>query len=94
MSIDYYQKNNCSFDKVAEIFKVNEKNNSAMDWKRWIKYTRKIKHKYRDFDITETHLSRVIRDNNFTRKRTKIRDYPETRYNKPIDFVKEMKKFL
>ena len=129
MAIDYYQKNNCSFDKVAEIFKVNEKTT-----RRWIdRYESntleniqprkksykikqkhidyglkilkktptlsihllwlKIKHKYSDFDITETHLSRVIRDNNFTRKRTKIRDYPETRYNKPIDFVKEMKNF-
>ena len=34
---------------------------------------KKIKSKYNDFDITETHLSRVIRDNNYTRKRTKIR---------------------
>lgn len=49
---------------------------------------KKIKSKYNDFDITETHLSRVIRDNNYTRKRTKIRHYPETRYNKPIDHVK------
>ena len=54
---------------------------------------KKIKSKYNDFDITETHLSRVIRDNNYTRKRTKIRHYPETRYTKPIDYVKEMKLF-
>lgn len=32
-------------------------------------------------------LSRVIRDNNLTRKRTR------TRYNKPINFKKEMKIF-
>jgi len=54
---------------------------------------KKIKYKYNDFDITETHLSRVIRDNNYTRKRTKIRHYPGTRYNKPINYVKEMKLF-
>lgn len=54
---------------------------------------KKIKSKYNDFDITETHLSRVIRDNNYTRKRTKIRHYAETRYNKPIHHVKEMKLF-
>lgn len=53
----------------------------------------KIKSKYNDFDITETHLSRVIRDNNYTRKRTKIRHYQETRYNKPINYIKEMKFF-
>jgi len=60
---------------------------------QYLCYGRKIKSKYNDFDITETHLSRVIRDNNYTRKRTKIRHYPETRYNKPIDYVKEMKFF-
>lgn len=54
---------------------------------------KKIKSKYNDFDITETHLSRVIRDNNYTRKRTKIRHYPGTRYYKPIDHVKEIKLF-
>lgn len=129
MAIEYYYKKNCTLDKVADIFKINEKT-----LRRWIsKYEKnkletshqtkksykikqkhvnyalkilnktptlsismlwkKIKSKYNDFDITETHLSRVIRDNNFTRKRTKIRHYPETRYNKPIDFVKEMKAF-
>lgn len=54
---------------------------------------KKIKSKYNDFDITETHLFRVIRDNKYTRKRTKIRHYPEKRYNKPIDYMKEMKLF-
>lgn len=49
--------------------------------------------KYDDFDIIPTQLSRVIRDNNITRKRTRIRHYPETRYNKKIDFKKEMKVF-
>ena len=49
--------------------------------------------KYDDFDIIPTQLSRVSRDNNITRKRTRIRHYPETRYNKKIDFKKEMKVF-
>lgn len=52
-----------------------------------------IKDKYDDFEITQTQLSRVIRDNNITRKRTTTRDYPETRYNKKINFKKEMKSF-
>ena len=52
-----------------------------------------IKEKYIDFDISNSQLSRVIRDNNLTRKRTRTRHYPETRYNKPIDFKKEMKIF-
>ena len=53
----------------------------------------KIKKKYNDFDISVGYLAEVIRDNNYTRKRTKIRHYPETRYGKPIDFIKELKLF-
>ena len=52
-----------------------------------------IKDKYDDFEITQIQLSRVIRDNNITRKRTTTRHYPETRYNKKINFKKEMKLF-
>jgi len=52
-----------------------------------------IKDKYDDFEITQTQLSRVIRDNNITRKRTTTRHYPETRYNKKINFKEEMKSF-
>ena len=40
-------------------------------------------------------MERVIRDNNITRKRTRVRHYPETRYNNPIDAeieYKELKK--
>lgn len=39
-----------------------------------------------DFDISQSQLSRVIRDNNVTRKRIRTRHYPENRYNKKIDF--------
>ena len=37
----------------------------------------KIKTKYDDFDISVGYLAEVIRDNNFTRKRTKTCHYPE-----------------
>ena len=53
-----------------------------------------IKVKFSDFEISENHLSRVIRENNIIRKRTRIRHYPLTRYGKPIDFKKEMKQFF
>ena len=49
--------------------------------------------KFNDFNISQSHLSKVIRDNNITRKRTRIRHFPKTRYGKPIDFKKEMKIF-
>jgi hypothetical protein len=50
----------------------------------------KIKKKYIDFEITPGHLSRVIRDNNVTRKRTTRRHYPNTRHNKKIDYRNEL----
>ena len=53
----------------------------------------KIRKKYDDFNITPGHLSQVIRDNNVTRKRTTRRHYPETRYNKTIDYKKELMSF-
>lgn len=39
-------------------------------------YMSNIKEKYSDFEISNSQLSRVIRDNNLTRKRTRIRHYP------------------
>lgn len=38
-------------------------------------------------------LGVVVRNNNITRKRTKIRHYPKTRYGKPIDQKKQLKTF-
>ena len=52
-----------------------------------------LKNKYDDFNISKAHLSDVIRDNNITRKRTRQRHCPITRYGKPIDYKKEMKSF-
>tara|TARA_B110000908_G_C10226627_1_gene438291 strand:+ start:457 stop:1029 length:573 start_codon:yes stop_codon:yes gene_type:complete len=53
----------------------------------------KMKTKYSNLNITPQHLGQIIRDNNITRKRTKIRHYPKTRYGKSIDFIKELKEF-
>ena len=53
----------------------------------------KLNEKFSDFEISRSHLAKVIRDNNYTRKRTKIRHYPETRYGKSIDLNKEIKTF-
>ena len=54
---------------------------------------KEIKTKYDDFDISQAHLFDVIRDNNITRKRTRQRHYPITRYGKPIYYKKEMNIF-
>ena len=37
----------------------------------------KMKSKFTDLEIMLQHFGSVIRDNNITRKRTKIRHYPE-----------------
>jgi transposase len=107
MAIEYYQNHDVSFDKVSEIFKVNEKtirrwidrykkedlerkNKKQVSYKvkeKHVKYAlvelkksptltieklySKVKTKYDDFNISVGYLSEVIRDNNFTRKRTR-----------------------
>jgi len=53
-----------------------------------------IKVKFSNFEISQNHLSRVILDNNISRKRTRIRHYPLTCYEEPIDYKKELKQFL
>ena len=52
-----------------------------------------LKIKFTDCNISVRHLTRVIRENNYTRKRTRIRHYPETRYRKPINLKNMMNKF-
>ena len=56
-------------------------------------YWKEIYKKYNDFNISKGHLAKVIRDNNITRKRTRQRHYPETRYHKPINLKKELALF-
>ena len=60
---------------ALELLKDNK--HSTMEY-----LAKKIKEKYKDFDITPQHLGKVIRDNNITRKRTKHKHYPKTRYGK------------
>lgn len=54
---------------------------------------KRIKKKYDDFNITPQHLGEVIRDNNITRKRTKLKHFPKTRFGKPINLKDELKIF-
>lgn len=53
----------------------------------------KLRDEYNDFNITPQWLGEVIRDNNLTRKRTRINHQPETRYNKEINIKDELKTF-
>ena len=76
-------------DQVNFALKLVEKNPQIS----MITLLAKIRTKYSNLDITPQHLGQIIRDNNITRKRTKIRHYPKTRYGKSIDFIKELKEF-
>ena len=53
-----------------------------------------MKKKFKDFDITSQHLGKVIRDNNITRKRTRHKHYPSTKFGKPTDEKKELKETI
>ena len=53
-----------------------------------------VKKKYNDFNISTDHLHQVIRDNNITRKRTKIRHYPDTRYGVKTNLKHELNVFF
>jgi transposase len=54
---------------------------------------KRIKKNYDDFNITPQHLGQVIRDNNITRKRTKLKHFPKTRFGKEINLKDELKRF-
>ena len=52
-----------------------------------------VKRKYPDFNVTPRWLGTVVRDNNLTRKRTRVQHRPEMRYGVAIDFQREINMF-
>lgn len=52
-----------------------------------------VKIKFKDFSITKQHLGAVLRDNNQTFKRAKVRHKPVTRFKKPVDIDKSLVEF-
>lgn len=74
---------------VKHARKLLEKNNELSIKNLWSK----LKTKYSDFDVSQGHLAKVIRDINITRKRTTRRHFPDKRYGKSIDLNKELKNF-
>ena len=53
----------------------------------------KLKDKYKNINITSRHLSRIIRDNNYSLKLTRIRHEPILRFGKPIEINNKLKEF-
>lgn len=66
------------------------KNNEQITLEELVK---QLKKKYKTFNITPRQLGNVIRDNNKTRKRTRHKHFPKTKYKKPINEKKELDKF-
>lgn len=66
------------------------KNNEQISMKELAK---QVKDKYSNFNITPQHLGNVIRDNNITRKRTRHRHYPHTRYGKKTNLKQDLDNF-
>lgn len=50
-------------------------------------------HKYEDFTITKQHMGKIIRDNNRTYKRVKVRHIPLTRFGKAVDVSGQLNDF-
>jgi transposase len=42
--------------------------------------------KFKDITLSKTHLSNIIRQNNYTYKKIQVKHIPDIRYNKPINY--------
>ena len=52
-----------------------------------------MKNKFPDAQLSQSHLHRIIRDNNITLKLTRIRHEPIKRFGKDIDINNNLKDF-
>lgn len=87
-------------DKISISYKIKQKHvdyalkllteNKHYSMEELVK---RIKKKYDDFNITPQHLGQVVRDNNITRKRTKLKHFPKTRFGKEINLKDELQRF-
>lgn len=66
------------------------KDNQHITMEDLLKKTKEIN---KNLTITPQHLGKVVRDNNRTRKRTRHKHFPKTRYGKTLDKEEELKKF-
>jgi transposase len=54
----------------------------------------KLKERFTDFDISTRHLSRVVKDIPFSKKKWTIRHYPKERYGKELDLERDKEEFF
>lgn len=55
---------------------------------------KKLKNKFNDYDITARWLGKLLKDNFITRKRTRRKHFPDTRFGKEINYKDEVKRFF
>ena len=77
---------------VEYIKKIIKKSNNRFI--SLVELNKKLKKKFKDYDISSRWLGQVLKDNNITRKRTRKSHFPDTRYGKPISYKKEVNVFF
>ena len=77
-------------EKYVKFIKEVIKKNKTITMKDLLEELRK---KYPSVNITQMHLSRIVRDNNITLKQLRLRHEPKTRFKKPVNIKEQLKKF-
>ena len=52
-----------------------------------------LRKRFPSANITQMHLSRIVRDNNITLKQLTLRHEPKTRFKKHVNIKEQLKKF-
>ena len=70
---------------------LNQRNNRFLSLEE---LNKKLKRKFKNYNITPQWLGKVLLDNHITRKRTRKSHFPKTRYGKKTSYKKEVKSFF
>ena len=103
--VKLYNENNLSsfHNKTKKSYKItgihidyikkllNQRNNKFLSLEE---LNKKLKRKFKNYNITSQWLGKVLLDNHITRKRTRKSHFPKTRYGKKINYDKEVKSFF
>jgi len=100
--VERYQKSGTTkrMDRPATAYKIETKHVQYMTKQISSNPTitieelhRKLLETYPTLDVSRVHVGRVVRDNNITLKRTRVRHEPVLRYGKAIDINEQLRDF-
>ena len=77
-------------EKYVKFIKEVIKKDKTITMKDLLEELRK---KYPSVNITQMHLSRIVRDNNISLKQLRLRYEPKTWFKKPVNIKEQLKKF-